>query len=416
MSAPVLERSAGSYEAIGPTRSGVADRARGILPWVLLLVLGALAVAALGARSGPEARLLDPRSPAPEGSRAVAEVLGGNGVDVSVVGTVAQVTSRELSGTTVVVTADGLLSADRLAELSAASVDVDRLVVLLTAPRFVGALAPELDAFSVPDTISAPAAGCPVDALRAGDVVSGATVMMLPSGDGGGVDGSDASDGNDAAQMCLPARGIPDGGSLLALVPASQDRPETVLLGFSPALTNERITSEDNAAVALRLLGGSENLVWLIPSGLDAPSGAGSDRASPWPPWATPVALVLAGGTVLLALVRGRRLGRLVPEPLPVIVRAAETTESRAHLYRRSRDRARTAAILRQGTRTRLRRRLGVDRAASSHDLTVAVAAASGEPHDRIHRILGDDVPATNADLVALGSDLADLERKVQLR
>ncbi|KAB7741976.1 hypothetical protein GA707_17450 [Nostocoides sp. F2B08] len=418
MSTPVLERRAGSYDAIGPTRSAVTDRARGILPWVALLVLGALALAALGARSGPEARLLDPRSPAPEGSRAVSEVLARNGVEVDVVGTVAEVATADLSATTVVVTADGLLSAERLAELSADAVDADRLVVLLTAPRFVAPLAPGLAAFSVPDTISGPAAGCPVEALRPGDVVSGASVMMLASEGGDAPDEGSAPDGSAvvAAQTCLPARGIPDGGSLFARLPAAPDRPETLLVGFSPGLTNERITSEDNAAVALRLLGGSENLVWLIPSGLDAPSGAGSDRVSPWPPWATPVALVLAGGTVLLALVRGRRLGRLVPEPLPVIVRAAETTESRAHLYRRSRDRARTAAILRQGTRSRLRRRLGVDRTASAHDLTTAVAAATGEPHDRIHRILGDDVPATNADLVALGSDLTDLERKVQLR
>lgn len=413
MSTPVLERRAGSYDALGPTRSAVTNRVRGIVPWIVVLVLGALALAALGARSGPEARLLDPRSPAPEGSRAIAEVLRRGGVDVSVVGAVAEVSSADLVGTTVVVTADGLLSADRLAELSADSADADRLVVLLTAPRFVSPLAPDLGAFSVPDTVSGPAAGCPVEAVRPGDVVSGAAVMMLPAGGG---DAAAGAASGETVQTCLPARGIPDGGSLLAALPATQDRPETLLVGFSPGLTNERITAEDNAAVALRLLGGSEDLVWLIPSGLDAPSGAGSDRVSPWPAWATPVALVLAAGTVLLAVVRGRRLGRLVPEPLPVIVRAAETTESRAHLYRRSRDRARTAAILRQGTRSRLRRRLGVDRAASSHDLTTAVAAATGEPRDRIHRILGDDVPATNADLVALGSDLADLERKVQLR
>jgi hypothetical protein len=387
----------------------VSNRVRGILPWVVVLVLGALALVALGARSGPETRLLDPRSPAPEGSRALAQVLERSGVGVGVVGTVAEVTSGDLTDTTVVVTADDLLSADRLADLSADAVDADRLVVLLAEPRFVPELAPELGAFSVPDTISAPAAGCPVEALRPGDVVSGAAVMMLATGEGANGDAA-------APQTCLPALGIPDGGSLLALLPATADRPETVLVGFSLGLTNERITGEDNAAVALRLLGGSSDLIWLIPSGLDAPSGTGPDRVSPWPAWTTPVAAVLVAGTVLLALVRGRRLGRLVPEPLPVIVRAAETTESRAHLYRRSRDRARTAAILREGTRSRLRRRLGVDRTASTHDLAVAVAAAAGEPSDRIHLILGDEPPATNADLVTLGTDLADLERKVRLR
>ena len=407
MSTPVLERRAGSYDALGPTRSAVSERLKGILPWIAILVVGALVLVALGARSGPEARLLDPRSPAPEGSRAVAQVLERSGVTVSVVESVdavSAVSGGDLAGRTVVVTADGLLSADRLAELAVGAADADRLVVLLTAPRFVSALTPALSAFSVPNTASAPATGCTVDALRPGDVVTGAAAMMLATGEA------------DEVQTCLPARGVPDGGSLLAVLPAAADRPETVLVGFPLALTNEQVTSEDNAAVALRLLGRAADLVWLIPSGLDAPSDAGPDRVSPWPAWSTPVALVLAGGTILLALVRGRRLGRLVPEPLPVIVRAAETTESRGHLYRRSRDRARTAAILRDGTRGRLRRRLGVARTAPTHDLTTAVAAATGEPYDRIHRILGDEVPASNADLVALGADLADLERKVRLR
>ena len=127
------------------------------------------------------------------------------------------------------------------------------------------------------------------------------------------------------------------------------------------------------------------------------------------------MALVLAGGTVLLALVRGRRLGRVVPEPLPVIVRAAETTESRGHLYRRSRDRARTAAILREGTRTRLRRRLGVARTDPLDTLVTAVATATGEPRERILQLLENAEPASNATLVTLGSDLADLEGKVRL-
>ena len=88
------------------------------------------------------------------------------------------------------------------------------------------------------------------------------------------------------------------------------------------------MTAEDNAAVALRILGHSPDLVWLIPSGVDGPDGATGDTYDPWPAWTTPVTLVLVLGTALLALVRGRRLGRLVTEPLPVTVRAAETTEA----------------------------------------------------------------------------------------
>lgn len=180
-------------------------------------------------------------------------------------------------------------------------------------------------------------------------------------------------------------------------------------------MTNERITAEDNAAVALRMLGQSAELLWLIPSGADGPDGGAGDSYSPWPAWSTPVAVVLALGTVLFAVVRGRRLGRLATEPLPVTVRAAETTESRGHLYRRSRDLARIAAILRAGTRGRLQRRLGVARTDPLDTLVTAVVAATGEPRERIQTLLADTEPATTRDLVRLGTDLADLERKVRL-
>ena len=59
-----------------------------------------------------------------------------------------------------------------------------------------------------------------------------------------------------------------------------------------------------------------------------------------------------------------RRLGRLVREPLPVVVRAVETTERRGRLYRRAGDRARAAAVLRLAPADRLARRLAVRRGA----------------------------------------------------
>lgn len=389
--------------ALGPTRADATARLRSLAPWLAILVLGALALVAVGAGTGPEARLLDPRSPAPEGSRALAEVLRANGVEVTPVGALAEIPSAVGADTTVVVTADELLSPDALDEVAARSRGAAGLVVLLTLPQTVADLEPGLSGYSVPEVPSAPAAACAVTGVRPGDVVTGASVLMLVEEAGrGGV-------------ACLPARGIPDGGALLAQLPADDTRPTTLLVGFSGALTNAEITREDNAAVSLRLLGQSPRLLWLIPAGGDTLGGTDAASRSPWPAWSTQVALVLAAGTVLLALVRGRRLGRVVPEPLPVIVRAAETTESRGHLYRRSRDRARAAAVLRAGTRSRLRRRLGVARGDSLDTLTTAVASATGEPRERIQHLLGDTEPASNAELVALATDLADLEGKVRL-
>ena len=123
---------------------------------------------------------------------------------------------------------------------------------------------------------------------------------------------------------------------------------------------------------------------------------------------------LLAVTVVLLALARGRRLGRLVREPLPVVVRAIETTESRGRLYRRSGDRARAAAVLRSGTHDRLIRRLALGprrrpgcagaRRVGGH------RARSPEVADILFRPAPPDDPA----LIHLAQQLTDLEERVR--
>ena len=402
------EQAAGTYPQIGPTTSAATARVRSILPWVVVVLLGALTLVAMGVRDTPDARLLDPRSPAGMGSRAVAEVLTGNGVELDIVTSIAELPSAFPPGTTVVVTADARLSPGALTEVAERASGADRLIILLVEPRTVGHLAPGLSGFSLPsslDVVSSPGSSCTIAQIRPGDTVRGGLVSIQVNEAGAG-----ASD----IEVCLPPRYL-DAQGMLARLPRGAAHPETFLVGFGRALTNEHITAEDNAAVSLRLLGHSPRLVWLIPSGSDGPDGMAGDTYSPWPAWTTPVTVVLALGTALLALVRGRRLGRLVAEPLPVTVRAAETTESRGHLYRRSRDLGRTAGILREGTRARLRRRLGVGRSDSLDTLVTAVAIATGEPQQRVRALLSDSEPTRSADLVRLGSDLEDLERKVHL-
>ena len=61
---------------------------------------------------------------------------------------------------------------------------------------------------------------------------------------------------------------------------------------------------------------------------------------------------------VTVILWRARRLGPLATEPLPVVVRAVETTRSLGRLYRRSGDRGHAAESLRRAARSRLAERL----------------------------------------------------------
>ena len=122
------------------------------------------------------------------------------------------------------------------------------------------------------------------------------------------------------------------------------------------------------------------------------------------------VSLVLL---VLLAWWRGRRVGPLVAEQLPVVVRASETVEGRGRLYRSRRARDVAAEALRTATRQRLLPRLGLNHAASPAAITQAVADRCGlDPQAVAHSLYGP-APADDTELVNLARALDDIERQV---
>src|SRR5207344_1672390 len=113
-------------------------------------------------------------------------------------------------------------------------------------------------------------------------------------------------------------------------------------------LMNGHLAEDGNAALGLRLLGGHPVLVWYLPDPLDRAAGAAPPTLTQLlPSWVCWVAVQLLVAAAVAVVWRSRRLGRLVTEQLPVVVRAAETQEGRARLYRSSRARGRAAAPLR---------------------------------------------------------------------
>ena len=121
---------------------------------------------------------------------------------------------------------------------------------------------------------------------------------------------------------------------------------------------DERPIGDDgNAALALNLLGAQRGRCSGTPSSRTRPGRPTAAARSPTccrSGWARRAASS-SWSCCSLALWRGRRLGPVVDEPLPVVVRAAETTEGRARLYRRA-EGARTGppSSLRAATRPRL--------------------------------------------------------------
>ena len=158
--------------------------------------------------------------------------------------------------------------------------------------------------------------------------------------------------------------------------------------------------------------------MWWLPSANDPLQFAEdapvelSDLIPPWVGWALLQVIV---AVLLTVWWRGRRLGRVVIEPLPVVVRATETVEGRARLYRRSSARGRAADALRGSTTGRLRTRLSLPRGVPLTEVVAAVAVRTGRPETEIAALLtpGDD-PTDDAGLTRLAQALDNLENEVR--
>lgn len=368
--------------------------------WALVAALVVLAVSLLTGGHAPGQGSLDPDSALGDGSLAVRSVLADHGVQVVVVRSQAQLLRASVASDTTVVVTD----TDRLSDSTGRAAlrhvaGAARLVLMSPGPRVLTGLAipvePAYDA-----RYAAVRAACQdPDAARAGEI-------------SGGEIGYTAEASADGAVGCFAGLH----GSYQVTLPRSADRPAVTVLGCPDVLRNRHVTESGNAALALGILGDTPRLVWYVPDVDDTPVGDASTVASALPPWLSPA--LLLGWSALLALLlwRGRRLGRLVTEPLPVVVRAVETTQSRGRMYRKAGDRARALAVLQAGTRSRLARYLGLPVTAAPAAVVTAVSAATGRPALEVASLLVSATAPDDPSLLAIAGDLATLEKEVRRR
>jgi hypothetical protein len=356
---------------------------------VLVLVSLVLAVVASRQRGG----LLDPGAYDPQGSRALAQLLTAEGVAVRRVTTLAEVQAIRGEQATLLVARPELVPPDRLAALRGAARE---LVLVAPRPQVLRVLAPAVS-FKGTAEVRDRAPGCELPlAVAAGDADLGGSMYTAA----------------DSAALCYT-----DGGRA-ALVRVGAAQTVTVL-GAPAPLTNERLDENGNAALALRLLGQQPQLLWYLPSLSDPALGGGSRSLTDLLPSSVKLAVVQIGvAVVLLALWRARRLGPVVAEPLPVVVRASETVEGRARLYRRARARDRAADALRTAARARLVARLGLARDADPPAVADAVARRTGRSPAQVAAVLygapPDDPLDNDAALVRLAETLDALEEEVR--
>jgi hypothetical protein len=351
---------------------------------VAVAILAVVLTAWLGRGRQTYAAPLDPANPDGNGAQAVARVLDDQGVAVDVVRS-ADALDRAAadSSTTIVVTSAGKLGRSTTTRLLRHQGQA-ALVVVEPGPELVRQLG--LTSFPLTESPSGPvAAGCPAyDGLS----------LKVTTAEAFATDG------------CF--RGT--GGVLLA-----EPQAGLTLLGAPAALTNDQILNGDNAAVALRLLGQRPHLVWYVPDLADLAGADSVSASSLLPDWLMPALWLLLVTGIALAVWRGRRLGPLAREPLPVEIKAVETTRNLGRLYRRAGDRAHAAEALRAAARARLSDRLGLPRRADAARLVTAVSEHTGRPVAEIETLLGTSTPppAHDRDLATLAHQLTELDREV---
>ncbi len=371
---------------VGPTAWQRWRRLR--LPLLVLLVVlfGAVLIGLAQARVVRGE--LDPDAVDPAGSRALAVLLGNHGVTVRRAATVDEAMPAT-SATVVLVAFPQRLPAGGLRRLAGTAT---RLVLI--APDAVAlreATGDVLPTGSAEVTGRAPGCTEPA-AVAAGDAdLGGRTYSVRPEA---------------AATSCY------DGALVLARTNGGN---ALVVVGAGDPFHNSALANRGNAALTLNLLGADgsfREVRWLVPP----PGAAGGDGVGLVdlvPTWVPPAAVQLLFGGLLLALWRARRLGPPVPEPLPVVVRAAETVEGRARLYRRGQARDRAAEALRSGALARIvpRLRLGISPPAGA--VVAAVSARTGRPGPEVAGLLYGPPPADDPGLVRLAGALDDLANAV---
>jgi hypothetical protein len=407
-----LAAGSGGPDAGGP------DWRRWRVPLALIgfIVVGGIVIALIAGLTAPRNvnPYLDPANSSVAGAHALADILGERGSEVvrvyspsTALDAVRRDRDQPASGgtasarapATLVITSPSLLTGRQLRQLARTKADLfivepgrDALAVLAPGVGLAG-LGTHFGKLLQPR--------CGLTAARlAGSANVGGFAYRAPT----------------RAIGCYPAHGHP------SVVRLTADGRTITILGGGAAMTNGQLAGNGNAALVLNLLGSPRHIVWLTPEpsgavpvrhpGSPASATSSSPSLIPWPAWLVVIELGVA--VVLAALWRARRLGPLITERLPVVVRASETVEGHARLYRSLRARDKAAAALREAMLSRVVPVLGLNRDAPDDAVADALAARSPLTRPEVAEIVYGPSPATDAALVSLARSLDELERQVR--
>lgn len=398
-----VEPEAPTTRQPGAARAAARRRVRA-WRWPVAGLLALLLAVGVTAVLTPERSTLRfaPDNPDPDGGQALASVLEDQGVDVTFTTSVAAAISAAGPGSTLLVANDYGMT-DEVAR-SLLSTGATLALVVPREALLTAATTDVTHARRSPDAAPTPAGCTDPDAVAAGRLTSRGAGFAAAASDGAGP----------GAVLCFTNAA---GASHYAVVEpgaaASEgDAPTVRVLDDAGPLTNAQIATDGHAALGLRMLGHEDRLVWLLPEQPVAAAEGGGLRDL-LPPWAGALLVQLGVVVAVCALWRGRRLGPLVSEDLPVTVPASETALGRGRLYRRARAWGHAAAALRAGAAHRMATRLGVPRTADAPTVVEAVTRATRRPSEHVLGLLYGPPPADDAALARLAIELDQLESEV---
>ena len=372
--------------AVGPTLVQRWRSARWVV--IAIVVIVGMAVLSIYLTAPRPGGRMDPTSTSSDGARALATLLRDHGVDVIAADDIAAVERAARPDTLILVAETYRLVDDDLLRRLAA-VPGDRLLVEPVS-RTREKLAPEIRLDGA-TTFGGAKPDCDLrEATRAGTVQFG------------------LSDTYEAVEDVSLTRCY-DG----ALVRYTDDGRTVTVVGGADFMTNSGLLEEGNAALAMNLAGTHPRVIWYAPQRAEGEPEGGATISDLIPDHVTWIVLQLCLVVALLAVWKGRRIGPLVAEQLPVVVRASETVEGRGRLYRSRRASDRAAEALRTATLQRMLPRLGLGHNSAPPTVVQAVTEHCGlSPQAVAHTLFGPP-PATDAELLSLAHELDNIERQV---
>lgn len=357
--------------------------------WIAIGALAVVATALIIGAPGGGRPPLDPRSTSPDGTKAIVLLLRALGAHVDLGPTLPSNTDA-----VALVLQDHLNSTDR-DRLNAWVNRGGRLVITDPLSNLAG-VAPDQ---STGDRVLGGriplglGPQCAIPALSAvGSVNPQDATLLLHAGQN--------------QTGCYPA------GSGFLVVARDQGAGTVVVVGGPAMWENGNLGDANNSVLAATLLAPTPgtNVTFVGESQL-----GGGDRGllSLISPRVKEAFWGLLGAFALLVAWKARRLGKPVPEELPVELPGSGLVAATGNLLQESRQRSHAASILRADLKQLMVDRMGIDPKLTDETAAEVVSARAGIPFERVEAALLGPPPRSDDELVALAVSLENIRQEV---